>query len=82
VGFVARTGALRHTYKILVRKRHWKTLLEAHRTLDNIKTGLRARESKNNNGNHMTRDRIHWRAVLDIVTDVTFTQKAQKILTS
>jgi hypothetical protein len=43
--------------------------------------GLEARESKDEDGNHVSQNGIHGRALVNIVTDVKFTQKAQEILT-
>jgi len=43
------------------------------RISDNIKMGTKARESKNKEGNRMPQNRIHGRALVNVVTDVTFT---------
>jgi hypothetical protein len=42
--------------------------------------GLNARESKEKDRNLMPGNRIHGRALVNYVTDVTFIQKAQTIL--
>jgi len=49
--------------------------------LNNINMGLKARELKDKDGNHMPQNRIHGRALVNFVTDIPFAQQAQKILT-
>jgi hypothetical protein len=83
-GHVARIGAMRNEYKILVGKPEGKRPLGRPRCpwKDNIRIDIREIEWEGVYWMHRAQDRVQWRALVHTVTNLRVPKKARNFLTS